>query len=128
MLLQLAHPETAARTCDACLRWVFNSETGYLVRNKITDEPILRPPGTKTPCLTCPKCAHTIEKTPQSGRECDLSKRNRLTLARYYEQQIAPSYQDDVTKRNFGIIQEVLALHDRSVQRAQLQVLKVFKI
>ena len=119
-MLQLTHPETAARTCDGCLRWVFDPDSGRLVRNRETGEPITRPPGSRTPCLTCPKCTHTAEKSPEAGRASDLSPRNRLTLARYYEQQASPGPTDEVMRRNFGVIHELLTTYDRSLLSALL--------
>ncbi len=125
MLLQLAHPEVSARTCDACLRWIFDTDSGNLVRNRETGEPLPRPPGSRTPCLTCPKCTNTEEKTPEAGRRSDVSRRNQLTLLRYHEQLVTPGPVDDVMRRNFGIIHEVLDTYDRGVRRAALMLTKV---
>ena len=120
MVLQLAHPETAARSCDACIRWVFDPESGRLIRNKQTGAPVYRPLNSKPPCFSCPKCSHSREKTPEVGRVSDLSKRNQRTLALYYEQQVVPEPVDDVMRRNFGIIYEVLTTYDRGVMQASL--------
>jgi hypothetical protein len=124
-MLQLTHPETAARTCDVCLRWMFDLKSGRLIRNRETGEPIARLAGCRPPCLSCVKCTHATERTPESGRYCDLSRRNQLTLTCYYQQQAAPGPTDDVMRRNFGVIYEVLTNYDRSVQQAALMVKKV---
>jgi hypothetical protein len=119
--LRLSHPVVAARTCDFCLKWMFDPETGQLVLNKCTGEPLRRPVGVSPPCFSCPKCSSaSASRTPETGRESDLTPRNQRTLELYYENLAVPGPADNVMRRNFGIIHRILSEHDRLVQQALL--------
>jgi hypothetical protein len=115
----LTHPQVASRTCDDGMRWVFNTESGEVSRDKNTGRPIERPRGSRPPCFPCPKCANEADKSPTTGRRCDLSRKNRLTLARYYEQLVCPGPVDAIMRRNFGIIHALFLAHERSTQEAE---------
>ena len=120
VMLELAHPEVSARSCDACKRWIFDTENGRLVKNRLTGDPIERPAGTRTPCATCPKCSGESNPSPDIGHLSDLSPRNRTTLKRYWEYRVVPGPTDDIIQRNFGVIYELLNSYDRGIAKAAL--------
>jgi hypothetical protein len=72
------------------------------------------------PCHSCPKCDRSDEKSPEAGRKRDLSRKNRLTLERYYEHLAAPGPVDSIMRKNFGILHEIFATHDRNMQQVLL--------
>ena len=121
MWLLLSHPETAARTCDECKLWIFDIETGRLVRDRGTDEPIARPTNCRMPCLSCPKCSGEPRiRTPDTGRQADFTRCNRLTWRLYWEEQASHGPTDDIMRKNFGIIHETLATYDRGLRQAAM--------
>lgn len=119
MSLILTHPATAYRSCEDCQRWIYDVQSGQIKRNKLTGEPIPRPPGTKMPCVHCPRCEGEAEKTPEVGKRRSWSARNWRTWELYWRQQGTGSRVGDaIVRRNFGIIAEALAQYDRACRRA----------
>ncbi len=112
------------RSCEDCLRWMWDEETGR-VREYPPGSgiPLIRPPTSPTPCEICPKCAWSREKSPQVGRRATLSRKNQLTLDVYQEVQatfgrlLGPrALADGMLMRNLGIIAELYELHRRAAQ------------
>jgi hypothetical protein len=119
VVLQITHAEVAARTCEECKKWMYRDDGSLIL---VKGKPMLRPAGVKTPCITCPKCIGTA-KTSQEGCKCDLSNKNLLTIKRYYEHLAAPGPVDDIMRRNFGVIRQVIDGMDRVHQRLQIQIM-----
>jgi len=119
-MLQQSHPELVAIPCNSCERWVYREDWSLLTDDN--GNPYPRPKG-KTPCYKCPKCGHAKEKTPAAGREAELSRKNNLTLQKYYEQLVTPLEVDDVARENFGIIRETFDDYDRAIKRTMVTIL-----
>lgn len=85
-----------------------------------------RPPKSPTPCTSCPKCDGEQEKSPEVGRQADLSEKNWRTIALYHEVQgvagcgVVP---DGITRQNFGIIHQEHESFARDQNRILLAVL-----
>lgn len=128
VLLLLSHPSAAARSCDACLRWIFNTETGTIVRDHTTGKPIARPKGSSPPCHSCPKCNGSAEKSPRIGRGSELSARNQMTLQCYYAHRVMPRQVDDVAEQNFAMLYELFTSHDRLTSQSILASLMLPRV
>jgi len=118
--LLMWHPELAERTCTQCAVYRYRDD-GSVVKDKATGEPLKRNPSERLPCIACPKCRGVRQASPEIGRQCDLSRKNRLTLRRFWER----GKGDEITRRNFGIIREALADHRASLQRVTLHTLTI---
>lgn len=102
------------------MRWVYNETTGereYWPDGQGGYKLLERPPGSPTPCASCPKCTWSAKKDPAHGRQSELTPANRATLELYHRIHgcgPAGHYElDGVTQTNLGIIHETLTAHDR---------------
>lgn len=68
----LWHPKIADLPCSQCKLFIYDDEGN---QSTYGGEPIRRPPGTPTPCGTCPK------ESPERAAELELSPKNWKTLA-----------------------------------------------
>ena len=122
MILILAHPQEANKTCKDCSTYVYDKD-GSLVLDRETKGPLLRKRSQKPACLTCPKCRGCNEQSPEVGRKSDLSRKNQRTLQLYYEHQACPGEVTDlILRRNFGIIHQQFENYKLALQRALLSV------
>jgi hypothetical protein len=81
-------------------------------------EPVKRPEGAPTPCHDCAKCSGSVEKSPEIGRQAELSQKNQRTLELYYQHRAAGIEGiDDVTRHNFGLILQTIESFDRHLRR-----------
>ena len=130
MGLLLAHPEVAYRRCSDCVKWSYNPRTGE--RNeywqKGTDgkprrEPV--PLRGKPPCFTCPKCAGLDRRTPEVGKEAELSARNWKAFRFYFQHRAGDGIElDGIARKNCGIIEWLLEQHRMSDSRVMIEMLK----
>jgi hypothetical protein len=74
----LYHPQVANVPCEDCQKWVYDKNWRRAQRG---GQDVPRPPGTPTPCQSCPK------KSPEHAKTLILTRRNSATLRRFYEQQ-----------------------------------------
>lgn len=105
MRLLLFHPEWA-RSCDDCEKWLFDdsgpSATGQ--RMKRFGLPVLRPKGTVTPCIRCPKIP---EDAPAKVRRfaIEMSRQSRQAYVHYLECRSVGAWPTDpIVRRNARII------------------------
>ncbi len=77
MGLLLAHPRIVQQTCDLCRQWVFDSQYRRLMRH---GQPVARPAGAPTPCITC------VKKNPTDGERFDHSVPYFMRLVRRYHE------------------------------------------
>lgn len=117
MTLLLCHPELP--TCDDCEKYVYD-EHWKQIENPIGEGPMLRD-GARPPCMRCPKCATSPEKSPAAGRQAELSPRNRQCLEHYWATKdgclTEEEKRDPVVRRTRAIINQVYD-HYRTAQSA----------
>lgn len=119
MRLVLLHPTVAARSCDDCRKYVYEDGPkgfgGRLLRRGL---PVLRPRGTATPCVLCPKQPEAVaphERTPDTAVE--LSPHNWRAFAHYRECKAVGHFPDDpIVRRNAALIADAERLADRLAQ------------
>lgn len=114
MWLEVSRP--GFRSCDDCQKWMYEDPGSEMSSKRALrrGEFIARPAGVPTPCWKCPKCEGSAEKTPTTGRQSDLSDKNRRTLELYYETQAAHlPISDPVTVKNLGIVHDYMKAHER---------------
>ncbi len=89
-------------------------------------EPVPRPKQSKPPCHFCPKCAGCEARTPEAGRQSELSDKNWQTLVLYERVQgsMGGIELDEVAQRNLGLIHGIVTGAERS-QRNELMKLLV---
>lgn len=104
MSLLLAHPEIPA--CGDCQKWYYDTKTWerktQLARKdgQLCRQDVPRPPGSPTPCHTCPK---SKDGRPNPGAE--LSRKNSHALQLYLEVKAgAPLPDDPIVRRNCAMI------------------------
>lgn len=104
----LRHPEIANRSCADCKKYVYKSNGELLRRPAHVGEPVLRSPGSPTPCWSCPKIpADEPEKT--SAGAIELTEKNRQAFWHYQQCKAVGSFPDDpIVRRNAAIIASVL--------------------
>jgi len=119
-VILLAHPNVP--TCDDCKHWMYDSKTWQ--RNKRGTRFVRRPQHVKPPCRACPKCQDEKTPSPAVGQRNTLNRRNQETLQRFHEHQAAGGPVDDpITRKNFGIIQQMFDVYQRSQARAIIEVM-----
>jgi len=66
VILEIMHPQIASRSCESCQMYVYDEDSGYIVKNR-DGKPRVRAKGNTVPCMTpgmsCPK------GSPTEGRE-----------------------------------------------------------
>lgn len=118
--MALEYPEIAARPCRLCERFLFSADGEVVRRPAVGGEPVVRPPGTPTPCAvpyrdhpSCPKIPGGAEAVRESAEE--LSESNRVALEHYRECRAVASFPDDeIARRHARIIREVEDERDRA--------------
>ncbi len=66
------------RSCEDCARWVYNADGSKMHRG---GQPVVRPPGHRTPCSSCPKGPN-----PTAAAKQELNARNLRTYRLYLRQ------------------------------------------
>ena len=125
MSLILTHPEVAYRSCEDCKCYVYDPKTGKQHKDR-KGKPLKRPVGSRTPCHFCPKCRRADRKDPRAGEAATLSVKNQRTLRLYYQQQAGGGEViDPITRKNFGMIAEILDSYDRQQRQAMIATVAV---
>ncbi len=84
MELLLYHPEAAGRSCDDCEKYVYDDTPEKLGRRSLhLSEPLLRCPGSRTPCHMCPKIPPDRPRRREFAVE--LSERSWRVYQHYLE-------------------------------------------
>lgn len=99
-----------SRSCADCLKFAYD-ESGKVSRR--AGLPVLRPPGTPTPCDKCPKIP---ADAPTRSREhaIELSDRNIQAYGHYLECRAIGQFPDDpIVRRNARIIRAVCDEQER---------------
>lgn len=115
----LARPDFT-RTCDSCQKWIYDENTGRRKRwpDPDTGEFMKRPEGSQTPCTSCPKTSWSRTKTPEIGKQAELSSKNEKTWSLYHRIHgcggMAAFNLDAITIKNMGIIHELVSEHERT--------------
>jgi hypothetical protein len=120
--LLLAHPRLVRQTCDLCRQWVFDSQYRRLMRH---GQPVARPAGAPTPCITCPK------KNPVDGARFDRSVSYFVRLLRRYHEIVgtggacltAAERVEPILHRDLGLIHAALRQADSVETARQLYLL-----
>lgn len=110
------------RSCSDCAKWLYDDK-GTLHKTR-AGLPILRPPGTATPCHSCPK------ESPAKAHEHELTAKNRRLVAFYYEARAAGFRvpMDDATREKLSIIDGMVrqAESKQLAQSVALELLPFF--
>jgi hypothetical protein len=125
MQLILFHPGVASFTCEDCRKYIYDMDSGkpktYKAGPKREEKPMLRPANTKTPCEKCPR------KSPEEAHHYELSDRNSKTWLLYRRAHATQFHflhdaekKDPLLARNFAILDELYAEHDRQERAATL--------
>lgn len=116
MRLQLSHPEVAYRSCEDCLKYMYDHKTGRLFRNA-DGTPQPRPPGSKAPCQATVKAPFDVRAricakvSPDAGIE--LSDRNQAALEHYLRCRATGRFPDDpLVANNASIIRMIFDAHE----------------
>lgn len=111
MSLILAHPEVARVSCADCQAWAYNDDW---TRTKRLGRDVPRPPGSPTPCGTCPKIpASAPERTPEHAIE--LTTQNWQAYRHYLECRAVGQFPDDpIVRRTARVVRGVYDEIDRS--------------
>ena len=118
MWLLLAAPQVAYRSCEDCLVYVYDEQTGLRAEHpRGSGQPVRRPQATFPPCGyggdKCPK------GSPTAGRE--LTERNAQAYRHDQECRAVGRFPEDaIVRRNAAIIAEVL----RSWERVERRLLR----
>lgn len=103
VILEQNHPQFAARSCEDCLKYWFDDDTGKIL-SKPDGTKRLRPEGAVALCQTpsgCPK------GTPDN--QSVLSQKNRMAWKHFQECEAVGQFPDDpIVRRNARIIREAL--------------------
>lgn len=120
--LLLEHPEVATRDCEHCQAFHYDEKTGALKTLTGTDHPIPRDPECPPPCMTtvgCPK------GSPDAGLE--LSLKNWRALEHFKQCRAVGRFpEDSIVERNAAIIDDCERAADRSQNRLQTELLKIW--
>jgi hypothetical protein len=105
--LLLFHPHLLQRTCARCQQWLYDDQHQFVMR---AGQRVRRPPGSPTPCWTCPKQspahARRYERDlDKIGATVDLYFRVRATAGRCLSQREAA---DRLTARNLSIVDTIV--------------------
>jgi len=110
-MLSIAHPEIASRSCEDCLKHIYNHETGKRQLDP-KGNPIPRPAGGKAPCQATAGAPREVREricakiAPDAGVE--LSEKNRAAYEHYQECKAVGVFPDDpIVRRNARIIREL---------------------
>lgn len=114
--------------CETCEKFLVSSDTWTVTIWKTTGQPMPRRPDAPPPCQLCPKCDGEPQKNPQTGRQNEISAKNRQAIDRYWEHQAcgAGAETDSVFRRNAGLIHRQIAAHER-FQRQQMIRVSIFQ-
>lgn len=100
-------------TCDECEQFVFDHEKNWQLKfwPSDSDQPMQRPAGSQLPCEHCPKCAGLPVKSPDVGRENELSEKNQKTLDLYYAihgARLDNLTLDEIAVTNLGMVHQTI--------------------
>lgn len=120
----LNHPAHAALDCETCQKWVYDIETCQPKKRGGKIQP--RPPGVPTPCGSCPKKSpenwERIKPTRRTFATLELYRRNKATFGRALNEH---EVNDEWLQKNFAILDDVFASHERAnQQRSQQRVMR----
>lgn len=114
-MLVLCHPAVAWRDCGQCTRFVYEHETGEVMRDR-DGKPLERPTGTKPPCRYGPAGTRCAKGSPEESR--GLSDRNAKAYQHYLECKATGQFPEDaIVRRNAGVIRQVEDMVSESVRR-----------
>lgn len=118
MLLSIAHPAVANRSCEDCLKYIYNHETGKRQLDP-KGNPIPRPAGGKAPCQATVGAPREVREricakiAPDAGVE--LNEKNRAAHEHYQECKAVGVFPDDsIVRRNARIIRQIEDMHAAS--------------
>ncbi len=120
MELILFHPGAARVPCSECAKFVFNLETGeketYRSGPERLELPVVRGPGQKTPCDSCPK------ESPEHAKEIELSPRNWRAWRHYREGRAVGlcdrERRDPLVRKHFAMLEALEEQHARRQAQA----------
>jgi hypothetical protein len=109
--LLLFHPEVAHRSCADCKKYLHDDRGeffGDIVRRPLKiGLPLLRPPGTPTPCFICPKIPDDAPER-SATYATDMTERNRQVYRHYQECRAVLRFPDDpLVRRHAAIIRGI---------------------
>lgn len=121
MILILDHPQVAYRDCAHCQAWMYDEDTGAVLKAPGTGLDIARPKGVKTPCETSKGCP---KGTPENSNA--LSPKNWLAYQHYKRCKAVGRFPEDgIVEQNAGIISDA----EQSVRdRQQWQLIELMKV
>lgn len=99
------------RTCRACESYQYAPD-GTIDRDPASGDPLERPKGAPTPCLSCPKVPRWAKAAGRDWDECrlvadELSDANRAALAAYYRRKATGRFPaDPISDWAAGVIRE----------------------
>lgn len=91
MRLLLLHPGVARRSCEACAKYLHHEPGGGVVTRG--GRPVPRAPGSRTPCVTCPKIPPGADPKPENAAE--LAWRTEDAYRHYLECRAVGRFPDD---------------------------------
>lgn len=113
--LWLSHPKLTTRSCDDCIRWMYDETTGERIKQRGDFVPRGKSP---TPCHNCPKCPAGEEPTPNTGRKSELSAKNRRALDHFIGTRhgglTETEKADPTVRKNRRILEAVFQRHERA--------------
>ena len=115
----LLHPQWN-RSCDDCVKWLYDDETGEVVRRPykvgLPQVRPLNPDGSiSTPCRMCPKIPLDAPARTMN-HAIELSRRNEAALQHYLECQAVGVFPDDpLVRRHAVILKAITDQADRAV-------------
>ena len=119
--LILVHPKIARLSCQDCIRYL--TVDGEIIRKPaLVGLPMVRPPGSPTPCYKCPKIP--VGTPPIPANAVEISPKNRLAWLFDCECRAVGKWPDDpIVRRNAAIIRQVRDDFDREPLEQILNIL-----
>lgn len=100
MRLILLHPGVARRSCEACVAYLHHEPGGSVVTRG--GKPVPRAPGSKPPCVSCPKIPPGADPNPASAAE--LTGRSEDAYRHYLECRAVGQFPDDPIVRHTAML------------------------
>lgn len=113
------------QSCADCHKYLYSAPGRVSTRGGRAGLPLIkvpRPPGSSTPCESCPKIPEGMTPAPESAEE--LTEQNYRAYLHYLECRAVGHWPDDpIVRRNARIIRLVEDAYDRQPMQKILSIL-----